>query len=57
MYKNNLLAFIKPNKTCTIVLYDDKLLMRTLVSIYIAEDPTAGISGGMNQSGSFGSGL
>ena len=49
-YKNILLAFVKPNKTCTIVLYEDKLLMRTLVSIYLAED-TAGI----NQANPFGS--
>ncbi|MFA7382189.1 MAG: hypothetical protein WC001_01930 [Desulfurivibrionaceae bacterium] len=53
-YKNILLAFVKPNKTCTIVLSEDKLLMRTLVSIYLAEDTTALGSGGMNQTDPFG---
>jgi hypothetical protein len=56
-YKNILLAFIKPNKTCTIVLYEDKLLMRTLVSIYIAEDIAPTSPGGVNQANPFGSGL
>ena len=56
-YKNILLAFVKPNKTCTIVLYEDKLLMRTLVSIYVAEDTVAIRSGGGNQSNPFGSGM
>lgn len=56
-YKNILLAFIKPNKTCTIVLYEDKLLMRTLVSIYIAEDTVATRSGGGSQANPFGSGM
>jgi len=53
-YKNILLAFVKPNKTCTIVLYEDKLLMRTLVSIYVAEDTAAAGSGGLNQTDPFG---
>jgi len=53
-YRNILLAFTKPNKTCTIVLYEDKLLMRTLVSIYIAEDTAALGSGGLNQTDPFG---
>jgi hypothetical protein len=56
-YRNILLAFIKPNKTCTIVLYEDKLLMRTLVSIYVAEDTAATRSGGENQANPFGSGM
>ncbi|MFA6284242.1 MAG: hypothetical protein WCT30_05515 [Desulfurivibrionaceae bacterium] len=41
-YKNVLLAFIKPNKTCTIVLSENKLLMRTEIAIYVAEDISAG---------------
>lgn len=45
-YKNILLAFVKPNKTCTIVLAEDKLLLRTEISIYIAEDTAAIKSGG-----------
>ena len=56
-YKNILLAFVKPNKTCTILLSEDKLLMKTNVSIYVAEDTTAGKSGAMQQSNPFGSGM
>ena len=52
-YKNILLAFIKPNKTCTILLSEDKLLMRTEVSIYMAEDITAGTAGGVKQPNPF----
>jgi len=53
-YKNVLLAFIKPNKTCTIVLSEDKLLMRTEVAIYVADDTSAG---GSKSSNPFGSGM
>lgn len=53
-YSNILLAFTKPNKTCTIVLYEDKLLLRTLVSIYVAEDTTASAAGSLNQTDPFG---
>ena len=53
-YKNILLAFIKPNKTCTIVLSEDKLLMRTEIAIYVAEDTSAG---GSKSANPFGSGL
>jgi len=56
-YKNILLAFIKPNKTCTILLSEDKLLMRTEVSIYVAEDIAAGRAGGGKQANPFGSGM
>lgn len=55
-YKNILLAFTKPNKTCTIVLSEDKLLMRTQVTIYVTED-TAALRSGLGQSSPFGSGL
>lgn len=51
-YKNVLLAFIKPNKTCTIVLSEDKLLMRTEVAIYVAEDTSTGSSKSANPFGS-----
>lgn len=53
-YKNILLAFIKPNKTCTIVLSEDKLLMRTEIAIYVAEDTSAG---GSKSANPFGSGM
>lgn len=56
-YKNILLAFIKPNKTCTIVLSEDKLLMRTEIAIYVAEDTSAGQAGGSKSSNPFGSGM
>ena len=55
-YKNILLAFIKPNKTCTIVLSEDKLLMRTEIAIYVAEDTSAGQAGGTKPANPFGSG-
>ena len=53
-YKNILLAFTKPNKTCTIVLSEDKLLMRTDIAIYVTEDTSAG---GSKSSNPFGSGM
>jgi len=53
-YKNVLLAFTKPNKTCTIVLTENKLLMRTEIAIYVTEDITAG---GAKSANPFGSGL
>ncbi|MFH1019319.1 MAG: hypothetical protein V1782_01720 [Pseudomonadota bacterium] len=56
-YKNILLAFVKPNKTCTILLSEDKLLLKTNVSIYIAEDTTPGRAGSANQANPFDSGL
>lgn len=56
-YKNILLAFIKPNKTCTVVLSENKLLMRTEIAIYVAEDLTAGGAGGSKSANPFGSGL
>ncbi|MBA3003228.1 MAG: hypothetical protein FP813_05175 [Desulfurivibrio sp.] len=56
-YKNILLAFVKPNKTCTILLSEDKLLMRTNVTIYVAEDTSQGKSGTMQHSNPFGSGM
>lgn len=56
-YKNILLAFIKPNKTCTILLSEDPLMMKTLASIYIAEDIAAGRAGGGQQANPFGPGM
>ena len=56
-YKNVLLAFIKPNKTCTIVLSEDKLLMRTDIAIYVTEDTSAGRAGGSKSANPFGSGM
>lgn len=56
-YKKVLLAFTKPNKTCTIVLSEDKLLMRTEVAIYVTEDTSAGGSGSSKSANPFGSGL
>ncbi|MFA6497805.1 MAG: hypothetical protein WC256_04785 [Desulfurivibrionaceae bacterium] len=58
-YKNILLAFIKPNKSCTILLSEDKLLMRTEIAIYVAEDIAAGraSAGGAKQANPFGSGM
>lgn len=53
-YKNILLAFTKPNKTCTIVLSEDKLLMRTDIAIYVTEDTSAGSAKSANP---FGSGM
>lgn len=53
-YKNILLAFTKPNKTCTIVLSEDKLLMRTEIAVYVTEDTSAG---GSKSSNPFGSGM
>lgn len=53
-YKNILLAFIKPNKTCTIVLSEDKLLMRTEIAIYVAEDTSTSSAKSANP---FGSGM
>jgi len=53
-YKNVLLAFTKPNKTCTIVLTENKLLMRTEIAIYVTEDIAAGR---VNSANPFGSGL
>lgn len=41
-YKNILLAFVKPNKTCTILISEDKLFMNTEVSVYVAEDTSTG---------------
>ena len=56
-YKNVLLAFTKPNKTCTIVLSEDKLLMRTEIAIYVTEDTSAGRTGGSKSANPFGSGM
>ena len=56
-YKNVLLAFTKPNKTCTIVLSEDKLLMRTEIAIYVTEDIAAGRAGGSKSNNPFGSGM
>ncbi len=56
-YKNILLAFVKSNKTCTILLSEDKLLMKTQVAIYIAEDIAAGRAGTGKQANPFGSGM
>jgi len=56
-YKNILLAFIKQNKTCTILLSEDKLLMRTEVTIYVAEDIAAARAGSGKQANPFGSGM
>jgi hypothetical protein len=53
-YKNVLLAFTKPNKTCTIVLTENKILLRTEVAIYVTEDTSAGQAG--NSANPFGSG-
>lgn len=55
-YKNILLAFIKQNKTCTIVLSEDKLLMRTEIAIYVADD-TSTSAGGSKSNNPFGSGM
>ncbi|MFZ5775309.1 MAG: hypothetical protein ACOY3Z_07480 [Thermodesulfobacteriota bacterium] len=52
-YKNILLAFTKPNKTCTIMVSEDKILFKTVVNIYIAED-IAGARGGQGSSRPFG---
>ncbi|HIJ90702.1 MAG: hypothetical protein OEV89_08350 [Desulfobulbaceae bacterium] len=56
-YKNILLAFVKPNKTCTILLSEDKLLMRTQVSFYVAEDMAAKRSGDASSANPFGLGM
>ena len=56
-YKNVLLAFTNPNKTCTIVFSEDKLLMRTEIAIYVTEDIAAGRGGGSKSANPFGSGL
>jgi len=56
-YKNILLAFVKPNKTCTILLSEDKLLMRTEVTIYVAEDIAAGRASSGKQANPFGPGM
>lgn len=53
-YKNILLAFVKPTKTCTIMLSEDKLMMKTVVNIYMAEDLGAARSGGMGSSRPYG---
>jgi hypothetical protein len=37
-YKNVLLAFVKPDKTCTIIIGESDLRYRTEVHIYINED-------------------
>ncbi len=56
-YKNVLLAFTKPNKTCTIVLSEDKLLMRTELAIYVTSDTSAGRADGSKTNNPFGSGM
>jgi len=56
-YKNILLAFTKQNKTCTILLSEDKLLFKTDVSIYMAEDTSAGSLGSKTPVNPFGSPL
>lgn len=55
-YKNILLAFVKPNKTCTILLSEDKLFMNTNVSVYVAEDTSTGGLGGEKNANPFGYG-
>ncbi len=37
-YKNVLLAFVKPNKTCTISINDSEFGLKTDVFVYITED-------------------
>ncbi len=56
-YKKILLAFTKPNKTCIIVLSEDKLLMRTEIAIYVTEDISAGSAGSSKSVNPFGSGM
>lgn len=41
-YKKILLAFVKPNKTCTITISDNEFGIKTEVFVYITEDITAG---------------
>lgn len=41
-YKKIVLAFIKPNKTCTIIISENEFGMKTSVYVYITEDLTAG---------------
>jgi len=55
-YKNILLAFVKPNKTCTILLSEDKLFMKTEVSVYLAEDTSTGGLGNEKKTNPFGYG-
>lgn len=40
-YKKIVLAFIKPNKTCTIIISENEFGMKTSVYVYITEDLTA----------------
>lgn len=42
-YKKILLAFVKPNKTCTITISDNEFGIKTEVFVYITEDLTSGI--------------
>ncbi len=44
-YKKVLLAFVKPNKTCTVQLSEGEFGMKTGVAVYITEDLTASKSG------------
>ena len=48
-YKNVLLAFVKPYKTCTITINDNGFGLKTDVFVYITEDITKGDSS-LNQS-------
>ncbi|HIJ78028.1 MAG TPA: hypothetical protein HPP69_01790 [Deltaproteobacteria bacterium] len=41
-YKNVLLAFVKPYKTCTITITDNGFGLKTDVYVYITEDITKG---------------
>jgi hypothetical protein len=51
-YKNVLLAFIKPYKTCTITIKDNGFGLKTELYVYITEDITKGGSS-LDQSMSF----
>jgi len=37
-YKNNLLAFVKPRKSCIISIFDQGISFKTKVSIYLTDD-------------------
>ena len=54
-YKNVLLAFVKPNKTCTIAINDSEFGLKTDVFVYMTEDITN--NNGLTQSMGFGSDL
>lgn len=56
-YKNVLLAFVKPNKTCTITMSDDEFGMKTDVFIYITQDISAHANGSLLAPMPMGSGM